>query len=817
MSRIFLYFFTLVLLLLTANSTKAETLTATFDEKVGLPQGWEIVGSIKNDGDRGINDSWGLWTSAKSINSNYLITEALQGNLSLFWRSFGVSGSYPNGQIFVYRYDYNGLGEQLWASETYKGSTWKEVSISLGDYQGRVAIALYSACIDNLTYTPADIVAGAKLEVGGFPNGSTYDYEGTPVPAGTAKTFTLMNIGSDSLFVSSIAVTGDYLITIGADIDTIAPKTSASLTIATPEKDSEGTLTIISNDADSPYTITLNSKLKLPAPLMVINEQEVNFGKVVANATKKIGIENKGETDLIATISSDNTDFIVNPASLTIKPNETDTFEITYIYNAEAYGQHSGNITVTPNVGEPVSISVSARVHDPNIWSEDFSSNALPTGWEVDDKQWTFADGVVHGAYGSYNDGYKYFLTTPVFEVTEGDELEFQAKSTGTYATVKIFMSKDGSEFVSYKSIELANNMSEFATYTISGLNPGSYLFRFANDDYDLDNFSGLRLLKKEHLMQVDEVDIPATGMQYLEYTATVDVKELAGKAEQITAKFFIGEKQYGKDIVATVDGYSTKTFTITFMPDESVAGEAYFIIGNEHITLETDRTTVSIAAAPTLSESTASIENLENWGNYDVIVLNYQMKAGWNSLILPFAVSDLSILGDQAKVYELSDYSNHVLSFESVTNINAQQPYLVHAKEAKDLFIFYDVRQVRTISDLEYLQTKKNEVVFQGIYAPAEAGTLTDKYVLSEDQRGMPILEKATDETTLMGFHAYIESPYTNMTILLDKQDTGIIQMQTEEQRGNQLFNLNGQRIQQPRQGEIYIQNGRKIIRLGN
>ncbi len=810
MTKNILSFFFLVLHLASANTAKAETLTATFDKEVGLPQGWEIVGSINNDGDRGRNDSWGLWTSNKATDSNYIITEPLQGEITLFWRSFGVSGSYPNGQIFVYRYDYNGLGEKLWTSESYKGSTWKEVSISLGDYQGRVAIALYSACIDDVSYTPTDVAEGAKLEIEGFPSGSTYDYDGIPVPAGTTKTFTLMNIGSDSLFISSITVTGEYTITEGADIDTIAPKTTANLTVSTPEKDTEGMLTIFSNDADSPYTITLTSKLKIPTPLMVIAEQEVNFGKVTENAIKKIGIENKGEADLIANITSDNTDFTVYPASLNIKPNETDTFEITYIYNAEAYGQHTGTITITPNVGEPFSISVSAKVNDPHMWSEDFSSNTLPTGWEVDDKQWTFADGVAHSTYGGYNEGYNYFLTTPVLEVAEGDELEFQAKSTGYYATVRIFMSKDGGDFVSCKNIELDNNMSEFATFNISGLQPGSYLFRFANDDYDLDNFSGLSILKKEHNAQVAEVSIPATGQQYLEYTATVNVKELAGKSEHLVVKFFIGEKQYGEDIDGTVEGYSTKTFTVTFTPDEAVSGEAYFTISNEQITLETTKTPIIISQAPTLSEDKASLGHFENWGNYSVIVLNYTMKEGWNTLILPFAVNDLSVFGEQVLFYDLSGYNNNNLTFIPVTSMNALQPYLVYSKEAKDHFLFYDVKNVRTTEEPEFLQTKKNDIIFQGFYTPAEAGTLTGKYVLTEDETGLPFFKKATEETALMGFRAYIESASENTTISINNERTGIGEIKAKEEKNDKIFNLNGQQVKSTNKPGLYIVRGR-------
>lgn len=719
---------TFILALFVSNPAKSETLTATFDEEVGLPDGWQIVGNVTNNDDRGKDETASLWSNSKSLTDNYVVTEPVKGSLSFYWRSFGTSGSYPNGQILVYRYENDTLGERIWASATYKGMTWKTETVSLGDYQGRVAIALYSACIDDVTYTQADGEGGEQGGEGG--------------------------------------------------------------------------------------------EEKEPAPIMNINETGIAFGKVTEDTTHQVTISNTGDADLIVTISSNNSDFIVNPASLTITPDESETFGITFRYDAENVGSHTGVVTVTPNVGTPIEINVSARVYDPNAWSEDFSGNTLPEGWEADETGWSFADGVVHGAYAGYYDGYKHFLTTPALMVEKGDELEFQAKSTGSFSTIKITMSKDGGDFVNYENISLANNMTEFATYTIKGLQPGTYLFRFANDDYDLDNFSGLKPIATAHAAQITAVSIPEKGKQYVEYTASVIVKELAGQQEQLTAKFFIGDKQYGESIVDTLDGHDTKTFTVSFTPEEKIDGEAYFVVSNEDIALTSAKTTVSIEEEPTLSEDSGSLDSFENWGDYDTVTLNYTMKAGWNTLILPFAVNDLTIFGSDAVFYEFGECTNNSLKFKSVSTLYAQQPYLFYTKTEKDVFQFQNVTYFRTNSDPQNLQTTKNGTVFQGFYTPAEAGSLTGKYVLTDSETDFPKFEKATAETTMKGFRAYMEWTQPNMEIFLNEVNTGIRTIDDNTDATGRLYNLKGQRINPSTQHGIFIirsaefPQGKKVIK---
>ena len=387
-------------------ASAADAKTADFNG--GLPSGWSLVGSsIYNDSDRARSGK-GVWSNGKSATDNYLVTEAIEGTLTFYWRSFGTSGSYPNGTVYVYQYDGTTLGTLIQQTESYKGSTWKEVSVNLGSYSGQVAIALYSACIDDVTYTPVNGGSEGGGEGGGGEGG------GTPEPQ--------------------------------------------------PE----------------------------PAPVMSVSTTKVDFGRVEANASETVTVSNTGNAALEATITIDNNDFTVSPTHLTVAAGETGTFSISYLYQAEAYGAHTATTTVTPNAGESATIAVSAFVRNPNVWSENFSGNTLPNGWKAEGTHWTFSDGVAHSEYDYYvhND----YLTTPALVVAAGEELTFKYKTTGSFVDIKIEASKDGGEFTQLDKISKDATMSDYEMHTISGLPAGTYKFRFANENYDLDDFEGFTL-----------------------------------------------------------------------------------------------------------------------------------------------------------------------------------------------------------------------------------------------------------------------------------------------------------------------------------
>ena len=145
---------TLFTLLVGISPAWGETLTANFNTNNTYPSGWSYVGSISFDDTRRRGSTgFGLATSAKDASANYIITEEIEGTLTFYARAYNKN---TNAYVFVYAYDGSAIGDQLYATSNMKTAStpsWSEYSANLGEYKGKVAIALNYAAIDDVTYT----------------------------------------------------------------------------------------------------------------------------------------------------------------------------------------------------------------------------------------------------------------------------------------------------------------------------------------------------------------------------------------------------------------------------------------------------------------------------------------------------------------------------------------------------------------------------------------------------------------------------------------------------------------------------------------
>ncbi len=249
------------LLSLASTTTKAETLTANFDSE--LPAGWSIVGDLTRNSDRARSGS-GVWTSSKSDNANYLVTEPVEGSITFYARAYNKS---TNAYVFIYAYDGSALGDKLYGSanmKAYSTPSWSEYTADLGDYKGQVAIALNYAAIDDVTYTQMEAVEGPALTVkDGSKVTSPYSYDFGLAAAGTQKSFTLANPGTEDLGVS-VSETGSFSATLSAT--TIAAGSEVTLTVTMPDATSSSQVTI-TPDAGSgidPFIINVSGTVRDP-------------------------------------------------------------------------------------------------------------------------------------------------------------------------------------------------------------------------------------------------------------------------------------------------------------------------------------------------------------------------------------------------------------------------------------------------------------------------------------------------------------------------------------------------------------------------
>lgn len=584
------------------------------------------------------------------------------------------------------------------------------------------------------------------------------------------------------------------------------------------------------------YYVTINTingyTYNQNAPAMEVTPAEdFAAGAVTAEVSKTYTVANVGTGELTVNIASDSEDFVVSPAQLVIT-DEPQTFTVTFTPVEGNYGKFSGNITVTPTYDETAAktIAASATVKDPNLWDEDFEEPGLPAGWEANN--WTI------GTFGSYENHTPMALApssatagtliTPRLQAKAGDVLNWDAYLNWYDEALIVEYSNDEkatwTQIYNYKTQDDAEAPSTSQRYyhkpmSFTAPADGYYYLRFTSTyNNGVDNFNGFKLATKDHDATITTQNIPATGNQFVEYTATVTVKEMAGKAEELTAKFFIGETQYGDDVVETVEANGTKTFTVTFTPDEAASGEAYFTVTNADLTLETEKQAVEIAAAPVLDEDgDGDLSSYTNFGNYPAVVLKYSLQAGWNTIVLPFGVSDLSVFGEGAKAYSFAGLTDGAIDFKAETSINPQQPYVIYATEAKSEIVFLNVTNFRTSSESADICSTKNGATFQGTYAPVEAPNMAGKYGVVPTTGK---IAKGGNGASIKGFRAYFELPegVNGAKVNYRNEDGTItaikgISILNDGEEGN-VYDLNGRKANASNlPAGVYVKNGKKYV----
>ena len=320
----------------------------------------------------------------------------------------------------------------------------------------------------------------------------------------TTKTFTISNDGANDLTGVSVVSSDAEVFTVSDTDFNIAAGGTKDITVTFVKGvvgNYEETITVSQANVASPIVLAVTGSYATPtAAVMAVKVGEeavgetVAFGSVGKAKTLSITVSNTGEADLIISsiTSSNTTDFTVSPSTLTVQGGSSKTFDITFVYDAEVLdAEKTATITVTPsNDGlAPVAFTVTGtRIEQ---WSEDFSGNALPDGWENENSSyWTFSNGVAIGSY-AYNSNYG--LITPLLIVEEGETLSFEARATSTYENLVITMSKNGGAWETCKTISYSSLPTTMTTFTIDGLAAGNYKFRFKNGSFELDNFQGFK------------------------------------------------------------------------------------------------------------------------------------------------------------------------------------------------------------------------------------------------------------------------------------------------------------------------------------
>lgn len=564
------------------------------------------------------------------------------------------------------------------------------------------------------------------------------------------------------------------------------------------------------------------------APELAINTDVLDFGKLTADAEEIVTVTNNGTGQLTVNIASDSEDFEVSPTKLeNIAAGESKTFTVTFKYVAGNYGAKTANITVTPTYDETaaVTIAASALAKDPNVWEEDFEEGKIPEGWDNNGfvvkmesvGSYPTYDLPTYFAVGNGGSGVK-TLVTPLLKATAGDKLTFDGFFYYGDEVMKVDYSTDRNEWNNlYEYDKTSYSSGETHNIEISAPITGEFYLRFTVNYFNgIDNIVGFKLAtKKEHDAIITAQSIPATGTQYVEYTATVTVKELAGKEDEVvTAELWIGTEMVTEVSEVKLAANDEKVIELIFTPDKAISGNAYIKVYNTDIDLTSEKVAVKISAALVLDEEVGLPDGIAT-GETPSVVFKYTPKSGWNTIATPFALTTdilAQIFGEGYKVFELNSYDGTRIDFKPATMFSAGYPYLVYVETAPDApaegFKLFNVN-ITTTENFD----SKSGAEFHTTYSPIAASSMTDTWYGVTPAGEIRL---AGPNASLKGFRAYFigisETGAPLLSIEGEDATTGIDVLRQNIGEDAVIYDLNGRRVETPNKG-LYIINGKKVM----
>lgn len=189
-----------------------------------------------------------------------------------------------------------------------------------------------------------------------------------------------------------------------------------------------------------------------------------------------------------------------------------------------------------------------------------------------------------------------------------------------------------------------------------------------------------------------------------------------------------------------------------------------------------------------------------------ETVNLHRTLKAGWNTICLPFATTAEAVAGEGAEAYEFTSAENNELTFTKVDNMVANVPYLINSPEGKTNPAINNV----------YLAAANPATVtigawsFKGNYTPHM--DMNGKYGVTGNE-----VRLAGSGSTLNGMRAYLEGPagaQARVKINDENEETSINNLMINESvRQLVIYDLSGRRVNNAQKG-IYIINGKKVIK---
>ena len=666
--------------------------------------------------DGGVNGSGALrtYTNQKSKNAyDLLVTPLVSGTVTLYVKPLG---RWYNDSAFLEFYSMDESGTtrgELLASTNFASKPnsedwdWYPLTITLTTSQ-RIGIRASEVYFDNFTASSAVIVPQTTMKVAGVMNSS--EQTGT---TGTNPTFyqgpdgntvvtlkaKLENTGNVD-FVAG--VTENYTLTLAQGTETSVTTYFEDAPFDIPVNLAAGETKIIEVEFTVPATITSNGftyfyirenvsgntsnswrycEVKEYASKFVFDvsgtsyysnpsptNKPIAFGKVTASTTLNYEIYNAGAAPLVINSFTLPEGYTSDAPTgeFTILGGEKKQIAITL--PATSPGIFAGNLTIEyTNYGKTMAtytLAVTGTVLDPSknfITFDDGAGNASYPQGSVRYNTYISSEGSGNTKnYYLQGSGANPLYITPLMTATDNESITFEAEYTNySDAKVEVMISNDRQNWTTIQTISNIASSYNWTTYTATIPNAGDYYIGFKVTNAKIDNIYGLTYATApEHDLLIVKSNIPATGKQNNDYTATASIGNVGPNVEtagSYTATLYVDGEAVATsnevDLpVAVISGnynngeeenYTTLSFT--FRPHLIGEKPVYIEVKSGDAVVTTEVVNVNFAEEKVESDAAISGTNTSNgsllhlnWNNSESVTLytaemlaNAGLKAG--------------------------------------------------------------------------------------------------------------------------------------------------------------------------------------------
>ena len=206
-----------------------------------------------------------------------------------------------------------------------------------------------------------------------------------------------------------------------------------------------------------------------------------------------------------------------------------------------------------------------------------------------------------------------------------------------------------------------------------------------------------------------------------------------------------------------------------------------------------------------------------------------------WSTICLPFAMTAEQVkaafgddvqLGDFSDTESTYDESDNVvgihITFDDATEIEANHPYIIKVSSPVTEFtvdgVDVDPAEEDALVEVDNGLTGRRRVVYGGMYGTFHAQTTLEEYSLFLNSNK---LWYSSGATKMKAFRAYfvlldvlsaVEEAGARICLSFDSSETSAIREIEGTRQNGRVYNLQGQRVERPRQG-LYIKDGKKTI----